>query len=81
MGEKPDLAISKPIQTDDATELNGYDNDQFIWKFKYLLTQNSFYIIGLCLNGPLLLFLTVIESKKSYIKSEDKFVFESLAQE
>lgn len=65
MGEKPDLAISKPIQADDATELNGYDNDQFIWKFKYLLTQNSFYIIGLCLNGPLLLFIIIIESKKS----------------
>jgi hypothetical protein len=30
MGEKPDLAISKPIQSDDAIELNGYDNDQFI---------------------------------------------------
>jgi hypothetical protein len=24
MGEKPDLASSKPIQSDDAIELNGY---------------------------------------------------------
>jgi hypothetical protein len=30
MGEKPELAISEPIQSDDAIELNGYDNDQFI---------------------------------------------------
>jgi hypothetical protein len=32
MGEKPDLAISKPIQSDDAIEFNGYDNDQFIYE-------------------------------------------------